>query len=283
MYKLVKTLILAIFLFQLPKSFAMMRALNTAATGMAAQEMNVSTISNNIANVNTTGYKKQRTEIEDLLYETVQEAGSRSSVSTLNNVGVQVGSGAKVSGIRKEFTQGSPQITNNPFDLMINGEGFFGIVMPNNEVRYTRDGAFNVDSSGTLVNKQGYKLFPAFVFPPGTKSVNIGQDGTVEAYLSNQVEPQNVGQVPVFTFVNPVGLKSTGMNLYTLTRSSGQAIQNIPGENSSGSIQQGALEASNVSIMNEMTSLIKAQRAYEMNSKVMGVADQMLQTVNNIR
>ncbi len=283
MYNIAKAILLSIFLLQIPRAHAMLRALNTAATGMAAQEMNVSTISNNIANVNTTGYKKQRTEIQDLLYETVTEAGSRSSVSTMNNVGVQIGSGAKVTGVRKEFSQGAPQITNNPFDLMINGEGFFGIVMPNNEVRYTRDGAFNVDASGTLVNKQGYKLYPSFVFPPGVKSVNISADGSMEAYLSNQVEPVNLGQVPIFTFINPIGLKSTGMNLYALTKSSGQAIQNIAGENSAGAINQGQLEGSNVSIMNEMTSLIKAQRAYEMNSKVMGVADQMLQTVNNIR
>lgn len=283
MYNLAKAILLSIFLLQIPRAHAMLRALNTAATGMAAQEMNVSTISNNIANVNTTGYKKQRTEIQDLLYQTITEAGSRSSVSTLNNVGVQIGSGAKVSGVRKEFSQGAPQITNNPFDLMVNGEGFFGIVMPNNEVRYTRDGAFNVDASGTLVNKQGYKLYPSFVFPPGVKSVNIASDGSMEAYLSNQVEPVSLGQVPIFTFINPIGLKSTGMNLYALTKSSGQAIQNIAGENSAGSINQGQLEGSNVSIMNEMTSLIKAQRAYEMNSKVMGVADQMLQTVNNIR
>jgi flagellar basal-body rod protein FlgG len=283
MYNIAKAVLLSIFLLQIPRAHSMLRALNTAATGMAAQEMNVSTISNNIANVNTTGYKKQRTEIQDLLYETVTEAGSRSSVSTLNNVGVQVGSGAKVAGVRKEFSQGAPQITNNPFDLMINGEGFFGIVMPNNEIRYTRDGAFNVDASGALVNKQGYKLYPSFVFPPGVKSVNIASDGSMEAYLANQVEPVNLGQVPIFTFINPIGLKSTGMNLYALTKSSGQAIQNIAGENSAGSINQGQLEGSNVSIMNEMTSLIKAQRAYEMNSKVMGVADQMLQTVNNIR
>ena len=283
MYNLAKAILLSIFLMQIPRAHAMLRALNTAATGMAAQEMNVSTISNNIANVNTTGYKKQRTEIQDLLYQTITEAGSRSSVSTMNSVGVQIGSGAKVSGVRKEFSQGAPQITKNPFDLMVNGEGFFGIVMPNNEMRFTRDGAFNVDASGTLVNKQGYKLYPSFVFPPGVKSVNIGSDGSMEAYLANQVEPVSLGQVPIFTFINPIGLKSTGMNLYALTKSSGQAIQNIAGDNSAGSINQGQLEGSNVSIMNEMTSLIKAQRAYEMNSKVMGVADQMLQTVNNIR
>lgn len=263
---------------------AMLRALNTAATGMAAQETNVNTISNNIANVNTTGYKQQRTEFEDLLYETVQESGARSNGDTQYTVGVQVGSGAKVSAIRREFAQGNPQITNNPFDLMVNnGEGFFGIILPNGERRYTRDGSFNVNSAGVLVNKQGYAVFPNFQFPPDTKSVNISEDGTVEAFLNNQIEPVNVGQLPLFTFVNPTGLKSTGGNLYSESRSSGAPIQNIAGSSNAGTIFQGALEASNVNIMNEMTNLIRAQRAYEMNSKVMGVADQMLQTVNNIR
>lgn len=263
---------------------AMLKALNTAATGMAAQETNVNTISNNIANVNTTGYKQQRAEFEDLLYETAQESGARSNGETQYTVGVQIGSGAKVSAIRREFAQGSPQITNNPFDLMVNsGEGFFGIVLPNGERRYSRDGSFNVNSGGQLVNKQGYTVFPNFQFPPDTKSVNISEDGTVEVFLNNQVEPVNLGQLPLFTFINPTGLKASGGNLFTETRSSGAPIQNIPGTSNAGTIFQGALEASNVNIMNEMTNLIRAQRAYEMNSKVMGVADQMLQTVNNIR
>lgn len=262
---------------------AMLRALNTAATGMAAQEMNVSTISNNIANVNTIGYKKNRTEFDTLLYQTVEEAGGRSDASTQYNVGTQIGSGTKVSAVRKEFSQGSPQITNNPFDLMINGDGFFGIIMPDQEVKYTRDGAFNVDNQGNLVSKNGYKVFPNIVIPTGTVQINISEDGLVEAFAKNQVEPTVVGQIPIFTFVNPVGLKSMGKNLYTITNSSGAPISNIAGQNNAGVIQQGALEASNVSIMNEMTDLIKAQRAYEMNSRVMKVADEMLQTVNNIR
>lgn len=265
------------------KGYSMMRALNTAATGMATQEMNVSTISNNVANLNTTAYKKQRAEMEDLLYETVTEAGARSANNTMYNVGLQVGSGSKVSAVRKEFIQGAPQVTNNPFDLMINGQGFFGIIDENGQTLFTRDGSFNVDSTGNLVNKQGYRVFPGFTFPPGTKSVNITANGTVEVFLQGQVQPNVVGQIPVFTFINQVGLKSAGGNLYRLTASSGEAIQNIPGQSNSGRIQQGALESSNVTIMNEMTNLIRAQRAYEMNSKVMGVADQMLQTVNNIR
>lgn len=262
---------------------AMIKALHTAASGMSAQESNVSTISNNIANVNTIGFKRGRTEIEDLSYETIQEAGARSSATTNYNVGTQVGSGARVSAVRKEFTNGAPQITNNPFDLMINGDGFFGIIMPNGELKFTRDGAFNVDAQGTMVTKQGYKVYPGFNFPPNTSSVSISDDGKIQSFTKGVSEPTEVGQLPVFTFVNPVGLKSQGMNLYQVSLSSGQPVQAIAGNDNAGPIMQGALEASNVSPMTEMTDLIRAQRAYEMNSKVMGVADQMMQTINNIR
>lgn len=264
-------------------TFAEASALNTAATGMQAQEENVNTISNNIANVNTIGFKKQRAEIEDLLYQTKREAGARSGADTQYNVGIQTGSGARVSAIKKEFSQGDPQMTNNPFDLMVDGQGFFGVVMPNNEIRFTRDGAFSVDRNGVLVTRSGNPVFPNFTFPPNTKSVNIAEDGTVEAFVDGQIEPNELGQIPIFTFINPAGLKSAGGNLYRTSLSSGEPMQNIAGENSSGIVMQGALESSNVSIMAEMTHLIRAQRAYEMNSKVMGVADQMLQTVNNIR
>ncbi|MBT3234809.1 MAG: flagellar basal-body rod protein FlgG [Bdellovibrionales bacterium] len=261
----------------------MLRALNTAATGMTAQEANVNTISNNIANVNTIGFKKGRAEFEDLLYETIRNPGSRSSATTRYNVGTQIGSGATISAVRKSFGQGSPQITQNPFDLMINGDGFFAIIMPNNQLRYSRDGAFNVDNQGTLVTQNGYKVFPGITLPPNTKNVVVSENGNMDVYISNQVQPSMVGTIPLFTFANPVGLKSAGGNLYLMTESSGQAMQSVAGQGHVGTIMQGALESSNVSIMTEMTSLIKAQRAYEMNSKVMGVADQMLQTVNSIR
>jgi flagellar basal-body rod protein FlgG len=261
----------------------MIRALHTSASGMAAQESNVNTISNNIANVNTTGFKKARTEFDDLLYETVQEAGAKSSANTEYNVGHQVGSGAKVSATRKIHSQGSPQMTNNPYDLMVNGEGFMGIVSPNGEMKYTRDGSFNVDAQGTLVTRAGHKVFPGINVPPNVMRLNISEDGLVEAFTRESVEPIQLGSIPVFTFVNPVGLRSDGGNLLAATTGSGQAIQNKPGQNGSGVLMQGAIESSNVNVMNEMTDLIKAQRAYEMNSKVMGVADQMLQTVNNVR
>jgi flagellar basal-body rod protein FlgG len=261
----------------------MMRALHTSASGMAAQESNVNTISNNLANVNTTGFKKDRTEFDDLLYETVKEAGAKSSGNTEYNVGHQVGSGAKVSATRKIHSQGSPQMTNNPYDLMVNGDGFMGVVGPNGELKFTRDGSFNVDAQGNLVTRAGHRVFPGVVVPPNVMKLNIAENGTVEAFTRDSIEPINLGQIPVFTFVNPVGLRSEGGNMMAATAGSGQAIQNIAGENGSGYLMQGAIEASNVNVMNEMTDLIKAQRAYEMNSKVMGIADQMLGTVNNIR
>jgi len=278
-----KRIILVSLCIGINPTFAVMRALNTAATGMAAQEVNVNTISNNIANVNTTGYKKERTEFESLHYHTIKEAGSKTSNNSLHNVGVQIGSGARVSGITREFSPGAPQITNNPFDLMINGDGFFGVIMPDQTVAFTRDGSFNVNSQGVLVNKQGYPLAPSIQFPPNTLSVSITEDGTVEAFIKNQIEPTNAGQIPVFNFVNSAGLKALGGNNYRESKSSGGALQNIAGQSNAGTIRQGALESSNVSIMNEMTNLIKAQRAYEMNSKVMKVADDILQTINTIR
>jgi flagellar basal-body rod protein FlgG len=261
----------------------MLRAINIAATGMNSQESNVNTIANNIANVNTVGFKQGRTEFEDLLYQTSQEAGAKSGTDSQYNAGIQYGSGSKVAAIRKIHSQGNPINTNNPFDFMIQGEGFFGLVNPNGEVQYTRDGSFNVDSGGNIVTKSGQKLFPGLVIPQGTTSVNISNSGLVEAYIKNEIEPAQVGTIPVFTFMNPAGLRSEGGNTLSATNSSGPAVQNIPGENNSGTLQQGFLEASNVNVMNEMTNLIRAQRAYEMNSKVMGVADQMLQNTNNLR
>ena len=263
--------------------FSMIRALNTAAAGMAAQEAHVNTISNNISNANTTGFKRGRVEFEDLLYQTTQEAGSRSSETSLYSVGTQVGTGAKVSATRKVFDQGNPQITNRPFDFMVNGDGFFGIILPNEEMRFTRDGSFNLDAQGNLVNKQGYRVFPGFTFPANTMSITVSEDGRIDAFVRGQTEAISIGSLPIFTFMNEVGLKSSGGNLYQSTLASGEPFQHVAGTNNAGSIMQGALEASNVQIMIEMTDMIRAQRAFDMNSKVMGVADQMLQTVNNIR
>lgn len=268
--------------FAFNESHAMIRALNTAATGMASQEANVNTISNNIANANTNAYKSQRVEFEDLTYETIQQAGGRSSSGSTYTVGHQVGSGSKVSATRRIHSMGSPQMTNRPLDLMIMGDGFFGVQV-GNDIMYTRDGSFTVDAQGIIKTRNGHPLVPGITIPPNLKSLNIAEDGKVQAFLTSQAEPLELGQIPVFTFVNPVGLADLGGNLARMTTASGNAIQLIGGTQNAGAIQQGTIESSNVTVMTEMTNLIKAQRAYEMNSKVMGIADQMLQTVNNIR
>ena len=261
----------------------MIRALHIAASGMAAQEANVGTISNNIANINTTGFKKSRTEFHDLMYETLTEAGARSDANTRYSVGIQLGSGAKVSATRRIHSAGSFQKTDRAYDLMVNGDGFFGIILPGGGAAFTRDGAFNVDRQGRLVTRKGYGVFPGITIPSATTSINITPTGVVETYQKPSLRPQEAGSIAIFTFINPSGLHSLGGNLLAATLASGEPVQQVAGENQSGAIVQGALESSNVSIMNEMTDLIKAQRAYEMNSKVMGIADQMLQTVNGIR
>ncbi len=250
---------------------------------MASQDANVSTIANNIANVNTNAFKAGRAEFEDLLYETVQEAGAKSSPDTSYSVGTQIGSGSKISAVKKQFQQGLPNVTNNPYDLMVNGEGFFGLIGGDGQVAFTRDGSFTVDATGSLVTKNGEKVFPGFTIPPKTSHVNVDSSGGIEAFIEGQTEPMKLGQIPVFQFQNPEGLKSIGGNKYQATVGSGVPAQTVAATNGAGQIQQGAIELSNVNVMQEMTNLIKAQRAYEMNSKVMGAADQMLQTVNNIR
>ena len=283
MFKAVTTALCCAFILATPStSYSMMRALNTAATGMASMEANVNTISNNIANVNTTAYKQQRAEFEDLTYQTVQEAGGRSSNGTSYTVGVQIGSGSRLSATKRIHSMGSTQVTNRPYDIMIMGDGFFGLQM-GDDIVYTRDGSFTVDAQGNVKSQSGYPLLPGIQLPSNTKNLNIAEDGKVQAFLSSQTEPIDLGQIPIFTFANPAGLSDLGGNIAKRTVASGEAIQRVPGEENSGHLMQGALESSNVSVMNEMTNLIKAQRAYEMNSKVMGVADQMLQTINNIR
>ena len=219
-------------------SHASIRALNIAATGMVAQEENVSNISNNIANVNTNGFKRNRTEFEDLAYKTDINPGARSSGDSQYSVGIQYGTGSRVSGIKKNFEVGSPNITNNPFDLMIQGDGFFGIILPNSRIKYTRDGSFNVDRNGILVTGKGFPVFPTLTFPPSTINVKISSSGLIEAYLKDQVEPVEVGTIPIFVFNNPPGLKVIGGNLFEITTSSGPPIEMVPGTNNAGSILQ---------------------------------------------
>ncbi len=261
----------------------MIKALNTAASGMQAQQTNMDVISNNIANVNTTGYKKSRAEFEDLLYQNVKEPGAQSGANSISPTGVQIGLGVKTASVAKDFEMGSPRTTSNPLDFMIEGAGFFPVQMPNGQIAYTRDGTFKKDPSGRIVDKNGNVLQPEIVVPAGTTGLDLSTSGLVNATVANNAEFQQLGQVQLVNFVNPAGLRAIGKNLFVPSNASGTPIQGLPGENGLGTVSQGALEASNVNIVDEMVSMITAQRAYETNSKAMQAVDQMLQSVNNLR
>ncbi|MDQ6953688.1 MAG: flagellar basal-body rod protein FlgG [Mariprofundaceae bacterium] len=261
----------------------MMRALWTAATGMNAQTTNVDVISNNLANVNTAGFKRGRANFQDLMYQQVKAPGSESSASG-NQLpsGIQIGLGVETSSVSHIFSTGSMKQTGNPMDLAIQGRGFFEILMANGELAYTRSGSFGVDAQGQMVTANGDVLQPTINIPTDAISIDIGADGTVSA-----VQPGNVssviGQITTVDFSNPGGLKLLGSSMFQPSNSSGQAISGTAGNNGFGGLSQGTLEMSNVNIVEEMVNLIAAQRSYEMNSKAIQAADQMLQTANNVR
>ncbi|MDZ4660914.1 MAG: flagellar basal-body rod protein FlgG [Pseudomonadota bacterium] len=261
----------------------MLKALNTSATGMNAQQDNMDVIAHNMANIGTTGFKKHRAEFEDLMYQTIKEPGSATGANTISPTGIQTGLGVRTSSIQKDFTSGTPRLTNNPLDLQIDGNGFFPVETDNGQIAYTRDGSFKKDSSGRIVDKNGYVLQPEIVIPVNTKTLTVNNKGIVEAYLDQNVAPQNLGQIQIVNFVNPAGLRAMGRNLFMPSNSSGLPQQSIPGENGVGDISQGQLENSNVNIVDEMVNMISAQRAYETNSKVVQAADQMLQSINSLR
>ena len=261
----------------------MLKSLNTAATGMQAQQTNMDVIANNIANSSTTGFKKARAEFEDLLYHTEKEPGAATGLNSVAPTGVQVGSGVKTSAVNKDFVQGSTQITKNAFDMEIQGPGFFPIQLPNGQISYTRDGTFKKGPGGALVTKNGMTLQPEIVIPPDAAGVEISPDGQVSIITGVNTVPQNIGQIQLVNFINPAGLRSIGNNLFVPTGASGVPQQGNPGQNSLGLIAQGQLETSNVNIVDEMVNMITAQRAYETNSKVIQASDQMLQQINNLR
>jgi len=261
----------------------MIRSLNTAATGMAAQQNNMDVIANNIANVSTTGFKKARAEFEDLLYQTQKEPGSATGMNAYSPNGVQIGLGVKTGAVQKDFEIGNGIITKNPLDLQIEGSGFFQVLTPDGEIAYTRDGTFKKDPAGKIVDKNGNTLQPQITIPPNIASIEISQAGEVRVNSGNEVTPQQIGQIELANFVNPAGLKAVGKNLFLPSPSSGQAISQRPGLNGTGYLAQGQLESSNVNIVDEMVNMITAQRAYETNSKVIQAADQMLQNVNNLK
>ena len=256
-----------------------MRALSTAATGMAAQQLNVEVISNNIANMNTIGYKRQRAQFQDLLYQDMEQVGSQSDSSgTIVPTGLQIGSGVKAGSIYRITQQGSMTQSSNPLDLAIQGMGYLQVQMPSGETAYTRAGNLAVNASGQLVTDKGYTVLPQITVPTGATNIVISQSGLVQATVSGQTTPQTLGQFELASFINEAGLEAMGDNLFQVSGASGPAVTGLPAQNGFGSLLQGYTEASNVDAVSEVTALIAAQRAYEMNSKVVTTADQMLAT-----
>ncbi len=261
-----------------------MRSLAIAATGMQAQQINVETISHNIANSTTTGFKRQRAEFQDLLYQNIRRVGSTSSdAGTIVPSGVQVGAGVRPSAIYRINEQGNITVTENKLDLAINGRGYFQITLPDGDTAYTRAGGFQLSPAGEIVTSDGYQLQPGLVIPDGTVDISVSATGQVQAKLDGEPVPVDVGVIELAVFPNDAGLEAIGNNLLLESPASGAPVAGEPGADGFGKLLQGALETSNVNIVQEITTLITAQRAYEMNSKVIRTTDEMMQTVGQLR
>ncbi len=261
-----------------------MRSLDIGATGMLAQQLNVDVISNNIANMSTTGFKQSRAAFTDLLYQNINRPGSSSSdAGTILPSGLQVGLGTKAAGVYRIHTQGTISVTDNELDLAIKGEGFFQIEMPDGSTAYTRDGSFQMDESGQIVTISGYVVSPSISIPDDAIGVDINGQGEVVVAFTGQSATQTIGQFQLAGFANPAGLEAIGGNLLLETNASGSPSTSAPGSNQFGGLEQGALETSNVDVVSAMTALISAQRAYEMNSNVISTSDEMLQALTQLR
>ena len=258
-----------------------MQSLWIAKTGLDAQQTRMSVISNNLANVNTMGFKRSRAVFEDLLYQNIQQAGAATSQDTENPIGLNVGTGVRVVATEKTFQQGGSVDTGNPLDMLIEGRGFFQILLPDGDTAYTRDGAFKIDSEGRMVTAAGYELQPGVTIPDGVETISIGSDGTVEAKLPGQPDLVQLGTLQTADFINPAGLQPRGQNLFMETAASGTPQLGTPGLDGLGQLVQGSLEGSNVNVVEELVAMIGTQRAYEMNSKAISTGDQMLQYLNN--
>lgn len=261
----------------------MIRGLYTAATGMNSMQHQIDVTSNNIANVNTTGFKQDRAEFQDLMYETLNYTAGQTTQTTMNPTGIDVGLGVRVSGIQKNFTEGDLKLTSNTLDLAIEGKGFFQITLPSGETAYTRNGAFKLNSEGSIVNGNGYLLNPQIVIPDNVTDVSIAKDGTVSATDPQTGTTTDLGQITIADFINSPGLIPLGESLFMQSDASGDVLEGNPSEDQFGSLQQGMIELSNVKLVNEMVDLITAQRAYEANSKAITTADSMLDTVNRLK
>lgn len=261
-----------------------MRSLAIAATGMQAQQLNVEVISNNIANMNTTGFKRQRAEFQDLLYESEERVGSTSSdTGTIIPSGVQIGVGVKAAAVYKITEQGNLVSTGNTYDLAIQGKGFFKITMPDSSFAFSRAGSLQLSPIGEIVTAEGFRIDPGLNIPPNAISVTINKSGEVLAKIAGQVIPVNVGQLTLTNFANESGLESVGSNLMIESPASGRPVDGVPGTAGFGTILQGFLETSNVNVVQEITNLITAQRAYEMNSRVIETSDEMMRTLTQLR
>ncbi|MEA1914292.1 MAG: flagellar basal-body rod protein FlgG [Campylobacterota bacterium] len=261
----------------------MIRGLYTAAAGMNAQQYQIDVTSNNIANVNTTGFKKDRAEFQDLMYESLNFTAGSTSQSTTNPTGMDVGLGVRVSGVQKEFLQGNLKLTGNALDMAIEGKGFFQITLPSGEIGYTRNGAFKLDNEGSIVNGNGYKLEPEITIPLNYVDISIGQDGIVTATNPVDGTTEQFGQIQTADFINPAGLSPYGEALFMATDTSGDPVIGTPTQEAFGGIRQSMIESSNVALVNEMVDLITAQRAYEANSKAITTTDTMLDIVNRLK
>jgi len=261
----------------------MIRAMRTAASGMYAQKLNVDNISNNLANVNTTGFKKAKLEFQDILYEVMRMAGATTTMGFEVPVELQIGYGAKAVASQRIFSQGTLIDTGNPLDLAIDGDGFFLVEMPDGTTAFTRDGSFKLSRDGDMVTSEGYLLAAGISIPSEAEQVSIGVDGTVSIISYGETEATEIGQITIAKFLNPAGLSAMGRNLYEQTTASGDYDEGSPGEDGRGMIRSGYLEMSNVEVVEEMVNLIVAQRAYEINSKAIQTAEDMMQIGNNLK
>lgn len=261
----------------------MIRSMYTAATGMEAQQLYLDTISHNLSNVNTNGFKRSKVEFQDLMYQSLREPGTRNVEGGMAPAGIEVGLGVQPSATNRIFEQGSFNYTGNGLDVAIQGDGFFQIFMPDGGINYTRDGQFKLDSDGQIITSNGYQLYPQISVPEGTEELTIDAKGLVYARLPNEESGTEIGQIELARFINPAGLRAVGNNLYAQSEASGLPIVNIPSQEGAGTLMPQYVEASNVQIVDEMVNMITAQRAYEIVSKAIQVSDDMLQAANNLK
>jgi flagellar basal-body rod protein FlgG len=260
----------------------MLRSLDIAKTGLEAQQTQLDAITHNLANVGTTGYKRSRAVFEDLLYQNLRQAGGTNAAETTLPTGLQLGTGVRTVATSRNFSQGALNQTGNQLDIAVNGHGFFQIQMPDGTTAYTRDGSFQVDAQGQLVTASGFPVSPAVTIPPTAQSITIARDGAVTVQLPNNPTPVQAGQITLANFMNPAGLDPRGGNLFTETAASGTATTGNPGANGMGLLNQGALESSNVNVVEELVAMIQTQRAYEINSKAIQTSDQMLARLSQL-